>query len=125
MYIFKEFVGIKEKRQTEYHNLRMSYSIEPFIPKNDSEDIQNRVQAVAGGILSVRTAAEGSPLASFDELKRIELERAEKERKAQEQAAAELEAQQQAKAAAEGNGGADNDERNQMEKDGKMPNRVE
>ena len=125
MYIFKEFVGIKEKRQTEYHNLRMSYSIEPFIPKNDSEDIQNRVQAVAGGILSVRTAAEGSPLASFDELKRIELETAEKERKAQEQAAAELEAQQQAKAAAEGNGGADNDERNQMEKDGKMPNRVE
>ena len=89
-----------------------------------SEDIQNRVQAVAGGILSVRTAAEGSPLASFDELKRIELETAEKERKAQEQAAAELEAQQQAKAA-EGNGGADNDERNQMEKDGKMPNRVE
>lgn len=125
MFIFKEFVGIKEKRQTEYHNLRMSYSIEPFIPKNDSEDIQNRVQAVAGGILSVRTAAEGSPLASFDELKRIELETAEKERKAQEQAAAELEEQQRAKAAAEGNGGADNDERNQMEKDGKMPNRVE
>lgn len=69
--IFKEGVGNIEEERNEYMGLRLSYTIEPWVPKNHTEIVSNLQMSVTAGILSKLTASERNPYAASDEEERI------------------------------------------------------
>ena len=80
--IFSEYVGLIESKSTEMKNLRMSFLLEPFVPKNITEEINNVCNAKNSKITSIKTASGEIPFNSPREEERLEKEL--KEERAQE-----------------------------------------
>ena len=70
--IFKEYVGLIEGDSAKYKRLKFSYMFTPFVPQNDTEEIQNINNSVTAGTMSVETACEEHPQANPQEFRRLE-----------------------------------------------------
>lgn len=92
---FSDLVGILESDINGYRNLRMSFLLEPCIPKNVAEEITNVTLAKAAGITSVKTASGEIPFNNAREYERIKEEEAEKAKIESEKIKQELEVSQQ------------------------------
>lgn len=55
--VFSEYVGMIEGKTTEFSKLKMSFLLEPFVPKNLTEEITNICTAKGYGLTSVRTGS--------------------------------------------------------------------
>ena len=71
--------GVLEEKPSDYSKIRLSYKIEPFIPKNNYEDAQIINDSVGAGTLSVATASESHPMAHSKEGERLSKEVVEEE----------------------------------------------
>lgn len=69
--VFSAYVAMIEKKTAEFDNLRMSYILEPFVPKNLAEEITNVVMAKNSGVTSVQTASGEIPFNNPLEYQRI------------------------------------------------------
>lgn len=70
--VFKGYVGILENKSAEYKKLKFSYVMTPFVPQNETEEIQNINNSVATGTMSIETACEEHPQANPQEFRRLE-----------------------------------------------------
>lgn len=70
--IFKKYVGIIEGRSAEFDKLKFSYLFTPFVPQNETEEIQNINSSVASGTMSIETACEEHPQANPQEFQRLQ-----------------------------------------------------
>jgi hypothetical protein len=69
--LFKLFVGIIEKDSIGYQNMEMSWVLEPKVPKNAQEEINNLAIAKGAGISSVRTCSGEISFNNPNEYERI------------------------------------------------------
>ena len=69
--VFSKYVGIIEKRDSDMQKLRMSYVLEPFVPRNISEEIQNLISAVGVEICSRDTATGELPFSNPRETEKL------------------------------------------------------
>ena len=69
--LFKLFVGIIEKDSIGYQNMEMSWVLEPKVPKNTQEEINNLAIAKGAGISSVRTCSGEISFNNPNEYERI------------------------------------------------------
>lgn len=86
--VFKELVGQIEGSVTEYKKAKLTFLLEPYVPKNVAEEITNVCMSKNAGITSVQTAAGEIPYNNPREYQRIKAEaeeKAEAEMKAKEQ----------------------------------------
>lgn len=81
--IFKGYVGIIEKKPVEFQKLKFSYMLTPFVPQNETEEIQNINNSVAAGTMSIETACEEHPQANPQEFQRLEAQSKRLEEKGQ------------------------------------------
>lgn len=77
--LFKTAVGRIE--EGDFSKVMMSWGIEPCVPKNVTEDIQNICMAKNAGVTSVETAAGEIPFNNANEYEKIQREAKEKEEK--------------------------------------------
>lgn len=71
--IFKEYVKLIEGFNTQ--KIRMSFMLEPYVPKNTTEEVTNICQAVNAGILSKETGAGELSFSNPREVERLAGER--------------------------------------------------
>lgn len=88
--VFKELVGQIEGSVTEYKKAKLTFLLEPYVPKNVAEEITNVCMSKNAGITSVQTAAGEIPYNNPREYQRIKSEAEdealmEKQKKAAEQ----------------------------------------
>ena len=76
--VFADLVGRIEGKTLEFGKLKMSYILEPFVPKNITEEITNICAAKNSGITSVQTATGEIPFNNPREYERIKQEEKEK-----------------------------------------------
>lgn len=76
---FKELVGIIEGDILGYDNMKMSFKLEPCIPKNTYEEIQTIQMAATAGITSIKTASGLARFNNAHEYERIQAEAKETE----------------------------------------------
>jgi hypothetical protein len=70
--IFKYGFGVESGKFSSFENLKVSFYIEPYIPMNNSELINNLATAVQNGFLSKQTASEKiSMYATAQEIDRL------------------------------------------------------
>lgn len=86
--IFTEYVGQIEGKSSEMSKLKMSFLLEPFVPRNTTEEINNVCNAVNSGITSVETGAGELPFNNPREKERIDAEEAKREAREDAQVAA-------------------------------------
>jgi hypothetical protein len=79
--VYKELVGLIESHITEYTNMKVAWSLTPFVPHNKMEEVMMITQQVAAGIMSKETGAEISPDTSVDEYARLQKEAEEAAKK--------------------------------------------
>ena len=70
--IFKKYVGIIERDSIGFERLKFSYMFTPFVPQNETEEIQNINSSVTSGTMSIETACEEHPQANPQEFQRLE-----------------------------------------------------
>ena len=78
--VFKEYVGLIEKKSIEFSKLKFSYELTPFVPQNITEDIQNINNSVSVGTMSIETACEEHPQANPQEYKRLMKQKQEEQK---------------------------------------------
>lgn len=79
--VFADLVGKIEEKTLEFGKLRMSYLLEPYVPKNITEEITNICAAKNSGITSVKTATGEIPFNNPREYEIIKQEQKEMEAK--------------------------------------------
>jgi sRNA-binding carbon storage regulator CsrA len=72
--IFKELVGQIEGNVAAYKKARMTFLLEPYVPKNISEEITNVCMAKNAGVTSVDTAAGEIPFNNPREVEKLKKE---------------------------------------------------
>lgn len=75
--VFIKYVGMIEGKSSEFDNLKMSFLLEPYVPKNITEEITNIAMAKNAGITSVKTASGEIPFNNPREHERIKSEKEE------------------------------------------------
>lgn len=76
--VFSTYVGMIEGKTSDFSKLKMSYILEPYVPKNITEEITNICMAKNSGITSMQTAAGEIPFNNPLEYQRILKETADK-----------------------------------------------
>ena len=76
--IFKDYVRKIESFNTD--KIKMSFILEPFIPKNTTEEVNNICNAVNSGITSIATGSGELP---FNNPREVELLKKEREEEAE------------------------------------------
>lgn len=77
--IFVGYVGAIEEKSSEMKKLRMSFLLEPFVPKNITEEINNICNAVNSKVTSIETGAGEIPFNNPREKERLAAEVKERE----------------------------------------------
>lgn len=72
--ITMEAVGLVEAKVSDYAELQVSHTIEPYVPQSDAEITQNLAMGVASKFLSRQTASEHSKYGTPNEAERIRQE---------------------------------------------------
>lgn len=75
--LFKELVGQIEDDVEQYTKARLTFLLEPYVPKNVSEEITNIVMSKNAGATSTQTAAGEIPFNNPMEYKRLQKEKEE------------------------------------------------
>lgn len=73
--VFQKIVGLIEGDIVGYSNMRVSYVLTPFLPKNKLEETQILQYSVTAGFMSKETAAEESDYTNPNEMSRLARER--------------------------------------------------
>lgn len=73
--VYKELVGLIVKDITGYMNMKVAWSLSPFVPHNKMEEVTLITQQVGAGIMSKETGAEISPDTSVNEYSRLQKEK--------------------------------------------------
>lgn len=68
-------VGREKVMSSKFDELRVSYTLDPYIPQNDAETILNMTNARAGGFASVKTTSDRLTFGAPDEYARIQKEK--------------------------------------------------
>ena len=76
--LFKELVGQIESNVADYKTAKLTFLLEPYVPKNVAEEITNVCMSKNAGITSVQTAAGEIPYNNPREYQRIKAEAEEK-----------------------------------------------
>ena len=77
--IIKKLTGIIEGNMTGFSKVKLSYELEPYIPKNNMEEATILTNAYTAGIISRETCTEELDSANPLEMERLEREDKEKE----------------------------------------------